>query len=96
MADVAVMLGLPGGLATFTVQPVAGDTVTIPGAKRFVIGPSIFGCASQASKYILQVPSTDAGQSANTYRWENDVPIGIAALTTHSYSGDCFVPLGGI
>jgi hypothetical protein len=96
MPDVAVFLGLPFGQVSFSAVPVAGDTVTKPSARRYVVGPPVMGTPSYAAQYILQVPSTDAGQTANTYRYVADVPFGAAAPTTWSYFGNAFVSLGGL
>lgn len=96
MPDVAVMIGLPMGQASFTVAPVAGDTVTRASAKGYVIGPPVNGAAKMAAQYILQLASTDTGQTANTYRWVADIQFNGAAPTTWSYVGDGFVSLGGV
>lgn len=93
MPDVAVMLGVP---ATFTVTPTGGDTVTIPDARRFCYGPPINGAQKQASLWELQVPSTDAGQTANTYRWLDDVPYNTSSPTSYIYFGNKFRSIGGI
>lgn len=95
MPDQAVLLGLPFGQASFTVAPVAGDTVTRPDARKYVIGPPINGDPSMAAIYQIQTPSTDTGQTANTYAWNGDQYYSIAP-TTWSYAGDTFIPLGGI
>lgn len=95
MPDQASLTGLPFGQASFTVAPVAGDTVTKPGARRWVVGPPINGDPSMAAFYLLNVPSADTGQTANTYVWQGDSYASIAP-TTWSYSGDAFVSMGGI
>jgi hypothetical protein len=96
MPDVAVILGLPNGQASFTVQPNGGDTVTKPGSRRWIFGPSQTGVASYVALCQLQIPSTDAGQTANTYRYVGDQLFNGAAPTTWSYFGNAFVSLGGI
>jgi hypothetical protein len=96
MPDVAVILGVPFGQATFTCAPTGGDTVTIPGSRRWLYGPAQFGNPSCNGQFELQVPSTDTGQTANTYRWIGDVPASGSALTAFTYAGNTFKSLGGI
>ena len=96
MPDVAVVIGLPNGAATFTISPVGGDTATIPGARKFLIGPPVNGDPTMIGRFEVQVQSADAGETANTYRWVGDEPFNAAAPTSYSYFGDTFISLGGI
>lgn len=95
MPDVAVFY-VPSGAASYTIAAAGGDTVTKPGSRRYVIGPPINGALSYAGFYALQIPSTDAGQSANTYRWERDIPNNAASPTSYVYFGNAFTSLGGL
>lgn len=96
MSDVAVVLGLGLGQATFTVTPTGGDTATIPGARRWLLGPPVNGAPGMCGHFELQLQSTDAGQTANTYRWIRDQAYNASAPTAYTYFGNGFVPLGGI
>ena len=95
MPDVAVFR-VPNGAATYSIAVDGGDTVTIPGSRRRVIGPPINGALNCAGHYALELPSTDAGQTANTYRWERDVNYYTSSPTSYVYAGNGFVPLGGL
>ncbi len=95
MPDVAVFL-VPKGAASYTIAAAGGDTVTKPGSRQYVIGPPINGAASYAGFFQLQLPSTDAGHTANTYRWEQDIPNNAASPTSYVYFGNAFVSIGGL
>ena len=95
MPDVA-LFNVPLGAATFTATPTGGDTVTKPSARRWCLGPPIKGASFSAGLFELQVPSTDTGQTANTYRWTEDVPYNAASPTAYTYFGNAFVSIGGL
>ena len=97
MPDVAVMVGLPLGQASFTVTPTGGDTVTLAGTRRWVYGPPPSGNPGMNGIFELQIPSTDTGQTANTYRWVGEIEASAsAALTSYTYAGNTFTSIGGI
>jgi hypothetical protein len=96
MPDVAVIVGYPVSPSTFTVSPTGGDTVTKASARQRLTGPPSSGEANKVGNFILQVPSTDTGHTANTYRWTDDEFYYTTSPTGYVYAGNAFVSLGGL
>lgn len=96
MPDVCVILGLPNGAASFTVAPTGGDTATKPGSRQRLIGPPTDGGPNNVGHFDLQVASTDAGHTANTYRWVRNAAFNSAAPTAYLYASNGFIAIGGL
>lgn len=94
------LTGVSGSALTWTpplpFAPADSDIVRSNHPRRFLVGPPLRGAGNTAALCILQLPSTDAGQTANTYRWDADIPWNATSPTAFSYVGDAFVSLGGI
>lgn len=76
--------------------PADSDIVRVNHHRKYLVGVPMLGASSTVGIHILQLPSADAGQTANTYRWIEDLPFNATSPTVFNYAGEGFVSIGGL